>query len=103
MYKIGIIGERDSVLAFMALGYTVLEAADADAARAALRTAVQSGEFAALFIEESLALSIAEEIARYRDDPIPAITVLPGKGGSMGTGAAALKNAMERAVGADIL
>ena len=103
MYKIGIIGGRDDVLAFMALGYTVFEAADPEAAKIALRSAVQSEEFAVLFIEESLALAIGEEIARYRDDPTPAITVLPGKNGSMGTGAAALKNAMERAVGADIL
>ena len=39
----------------------------------------------------------------YKDEPLPAITVLPGKDGSKGYGAAAIKNAMERAIGADIL
>ena len=29
MYKIGIIGERDSVLGYMAIGFAVHEAADA--------------------------------------------------------------------------
>ena len=103
MYKIGMIGARESVLCFMALGYTVLEATDAEGAKAALRAAVQSEEFAVLFIEEALAAQIPEEIARYRDAQIPAITVIPGKNGSLGMGEAALKNAMERAVGADIL
>lgn len=32
MYKIGIIGERDSVLGYMAIGFAVHEAADAAAA-----------------------------------------------------------------------
>ena len=103
MYKIGMIGARESVLGFLALGYTVLEATDAEGAKAALRAAVQSEEFAVLFIEEALAAQIPEEIARYRDAQIPAITVIPGKNGSLGMGEAALKNAMERAVGADIL
>ena len=34
MYKAGIIGERGSVLGFMALGFSVLEAEDTAAARA---------------------------------------------------------------------
>lgn len=103
MYKIGIIGERESVSLFAALGYAVFEVTDAEGARQALLTAAQTDEFAVLFIEESLAAAIPEAIARYRSVPTPAVVVLPGKNGSLGMGAAALKNAMERAVGADIL
>ena len=103
MYKIGIIGTRESVLPFMPLGYSVFEAQTSDEACAALHTAAKSGEFAVLFLEECFAAELQDAIARYKDAPLPAITVLPGKGGSLGMGAAALKNAMERAVGADIL
>lgn len=103
MYKIGIIGERESVLPFMALGYTVLEASNAEEARTALHTAAKSEEYAVLFILEHLAEELAEDIQRYKDTPLPAITVIPGKNGSKGHGLAALKRAMERAVGADIL
>ena len=52
---------------------------------------------------EALAAAIPSDMARYRSKLLPAITVLPGKNGSMGMGAAAIKNAMERAIGADIL
>lgn len=103
MYKIGMIGTRESVLPFMALGYTTFEAQSEDAARELLHTAAKSGEFAVLFLEECYAAALQDEVARYKDSPLPAITVLPGKNGSLGMGAAALKNAMERAVGADIL
>ena len=45
MYKIGMIGERDSVIGYMALGFAVHEAEDADAARAVLHKLAKDGEY----------------------------------------------------------
>ena len=103
MYKIGMIGAPESANVFLTMGYTVMEARNATEAAEALHRAAPSGEFAVIFIEEGLAAAIPEDMARYANAPLPAITVLPGKDGSMGMGAAAIKNAMERAIGADIL
>ena len=103
MYKIGIIGDRASVAGFMALGFSVFEADDPTSAREALRRAVASGEYAALFVIESIAREIGEEIDRCKDLLIPAVTVIPGKEGSTGYGIESLKKATERAIGADIL
>ena len=50
MYKIGIIGDRDTVLGFMALGFSVQEAADANEAGKRLSEMVKSGEYAVIFI-----------------------------------------------------
>ena len=44
-----------------------------------------------------------EERAKYKDMPLPAITVIPSSKGSRGYGMANIKSAVERAVGADIL
>lgn len=103
MYKIGIIGERHTVYAFAALGFSIFEAADPQEARAALRRAAASEEYAILFIIDTLAEQIEDELARYRDALLPAITVIPGGEGSTGYAMAKLKAATERAVGADIL
>jgi len=103
MYKIGIIGERDSVLAFMALGFSVHEAADVESAGEILHKLVKSGEYATIFLVENYAKQLEEEIARYKDLPLPAITVIPGITGSTGYGMANIRSAVERAVGADIL
>ena len=103
MYKIGIIGATECVTAFLALGVTVFEALTPTEAAAQLHRAAESGEYAVLFIDEELAAAIEQDVARYKNVPLPAITVLPGKNGSKGYGAAAIKNAMERAIGADIL
>ena len=103
MYKIGIIGERDSVLGFMALGFSVHEAQDAEQAAKKLQALVKSGEYAVIFLTENLAAQMEEELGQYKDMPLPAITVIPSSKGSRGYGMANIKSAVERAVGADIL
>lgn len=103
MYKIGIIGDRDSVLGFMALGFSVHEAQGSADAADRLDQLVRSGEYAVIFVTEELALGMQEDMARYKDMPLPAITVIPGASGGTGYGMASIKSAVERAVGADIL
>ena len=49
-----------------------------------------------------LAQSMAAEIARYQNDMLPAVILIPGKGGALGLADRALHAAVERAVGADI-
>ena len=103
MYKIGIIGERDSVLGFMAIGFAVHEASDPETARDILHTLAKQGDYAIIFIVENYAEALAEDIACYKDEPLPAVISIPGRAGSSGYGMAAIKSAVERAVGADIL
>ena len=103
MYKIGIIGDRDSVLGFMALGFSVHEAQKSADAAEKLHELVKSEEYAVIFITEELAVAIEDDIAKYKDMPLPAITVIPGADGGTGYGMANIKSAVERAVGADIL
>ncbi len=103
MYKIAIIGERDSVMGFMAIGFSVHEAADPATAARILHTLARDDEYAIIFVVENLAARISEDIARYKDKPLPAVISIPGVGGSDGSGMAAIKSAVERAVGADIL
>lgn len=103
MYKIGIIGERDSVLGFMAIGFAVHEAPDPDTAAKILHKLARDEDYAIIFIVENYARVLAEDIARYKDSPLPAVISIPGRSGSDGSGMAAIKSAVERAVGADIL
>ena len=103
MYKIGMIGERDSVIGFMALGFAVHEAEDVDGARALLHTLAKNSEYAIIYIVENYAIALAEDIAKYKDAPTPAIICIPGKSGTTGYGLAQVKKAVKRAVGADIL
>ena len=102
--RVGIIGDRDSVLGFMALGYTVCEATDAESARKALRNLAEDQSIGIIFVTEALAPELSEDIDRYKNSPLPAIITIPAAGGvGSGYGMQALHRAVERAVGADIL
>ena len=103
MYKIGMIGERESVLGFLALGFSVHEVSDAEQAEQLLHRLVRSDEYAVIFITEQYAMQLENSIASYKERPLPAIVSLPGKGGSVGYGMNSIRHAVERAVGADIL
>ena len=50
-----------------------------------------------------VAQELQRDIDRYKDNPKPAIILIPGREGSLGLGQSALKAAVERAVGSDIL
>jgi V/A-type H+-transporting ATPase subunit F len=103
MSKIAMIGERDSVLGFLALGFSVYEAEAAEEAEALLHTLARTEEYAVIFITEHLAMQMEESIAQYKERPMPAIVSIPGKDGSVGFGMNNIRHAVERAVGADIL
>lgn len=102
MYKIAVMGDRDSVLGFRALGLDAYFA-DTPAQAAPILYRLAHDETAVIYITEQLAGGMAEEIARYKDSVTPAIILIPGKQGSLGIGMSSLKSAVERAVGADIL
>ena len=107
MYKIAVLGDRDSVLGFKALGLDTFFAEDAEQARHTLQQLARPAaggaeEYDFIYISVQLASLLQEEIARYKTSVTPAIILIPGKGGSLGLGAQALQSAVERAVGADI-
>ncbi len=91
-------------MGFKALGLETRPAANAAEAISALRALTRdSGEYAIIYIEENLAAQMSSEIDKFKDSPTPAIILIPGREGSMGLGQSALKAAVERAVGTDIL
>ncbi len=101
MYKIAVLGDRDSVLGFKALGLDTFFAEDAEEARHTLHRLAREN-YAIIYVTEQLAGQLAEDIDRYKTQVTPAVILIPGRGGAMGLGAQALQSAVERAVGADI-
>ena len=101
MYKIAVLGDRDSVMGFKALGLDTFFVEEADEARHTLHR-IAKEEYAIIYVTEQLAQLIPADIARYKTETTPAVILIPGKTGSLGLGAQALQTAIERAVGADI-
>lgn len=102
MPKIAVLGDRDSVLGFRALGLDVIFADRKDEAVQQLHRLARA-DYAIIYITEDLAQTMTAEITKYQQAPSPAVILIPGRGGSLGVAQGALKSAVERAVGADIL
>lgn len=102
MYKIGVIGDRESVIGFRAVGLDVFPCAAGDEA-ARLVHELAAGEYAIIYITEGLAAQIEKETDKYKDSRLPAIIPIPNKDGASGNGMRNVREAVKRAVGADIL
>jgi len=102
MYKIAVIGDRESVLGFKALGLEVHFADEPTEARTILH-ALAKEEYAVIYLTEQLAAEMKTDIAAYTDNTVPAVILFPGKSGSLGIGMGRVHESVERAIGADIL
>ena len=103
MYKIAVIGDRDSVLGYMALGFAARPVSNADEAASALHSLARAGDIGVIFITEDMACQIEEDIAKYKDKLTPTVVPIPGRQGGTGYGMANLKNAALRATGSNVL
>jgi len=91
-------------MGFKALGLDVFPADDGEDALRLFRRLTRGGDsYAIIYVEENFASDLASEIEKFKDSPTPAVILIPGKDGPLGLGQSALKAAVERAVGSDIL
>ena len=102
MYKIAVMGDRDSIYGFAAVGLEPFPITDRDEAAAKLKE-LCDGDYAVIYITEALAAQLEKEIIHYGEKELPAIILIPGVSGNTGNGIAAVKRSVERAVGSDII
>jgi V/A-type H+-transporting ATPase subunit F len=112
-YKIAIVGNKDQILGFKALGITAKAANNPEEAREALFelnanvVSLPGGEsrkkYAIIFILEDLAIHLAkEDYKKLTKEALPAIIPIPGIKGTKGYGLLRIKKMVEQAVGSDI-
>lgn len=102
MANIGVIGDRDSVLLFKAVGLNVFfETEGAKASRTIHKLA--RGGYQVIFVTEELYKECGEAISKYKSEAVPAIIPIPSNQGTQGVGMAEMKSNVEKAIGADIL
>lgn len=114
-YSLAIIGPKDAILGFKALGVDAVNALNATEALEAINTLVKErvydtddsdgrAKYAIIFIMEELAKEIPEdEYKKISELMIPAVVPIPSHKGTEGYGLVRIKSFIERAVGSDIL
>lgn len=102
MYRVAVIGDKDSVLMFKALGVDVYTAVDGEDAKKLVKKLAQEN-FGIIFITEDFAAKIQDTIDKYREEMTPAIILIPSNKEDFGLGMADINKSVEKAVGANIL
>ena len=113
-FDIAIVGPRDAVIGFKALGLRALDVTYSNKAVQALydlKAELVKGEdgeerpkYAIIFIIESLARAIPEnDYQKLAAAALPAIIALPGPSGTTGFGITRLGQIVEKAIGSNIL
>jgi len=103
MDKTAIIGPKDAILGFKALGLTPANATNSEEALEQLQALKAEEQYAIIFIMEELAEGIREEdYDKLTQEALPAIIPVPGPKGSTGYGMKRISKFVEQAVGSDI-
>ena len=102
MHKVAVVGDRDSVLGFRALGVNVFTTIEADETRRIVDKLAKDN-YGIIFITEQLANLIPETIERYNNAVVPAVILIPSNQGTLGIGMDRINKNVEKAVGSNIL
>ena len=100
--KIAVIGDKDSVLAFKAVGVEVFDAVTAEEAQHLIKKLSQ-GDYAVVFIAEDLAEQIPETLQKAKLQTYPAVVPIPTTNEPTGFGLSGIKSDVEKAIGVDII
>jgi len=100
MHKIGVVGDKDSVLAFKAIGVDVFPVVE-EARKAIDKMAYN--DYAVIFVTEQLAQHLDETIERYNKKLLPSIILIPSNQGTLNIGKKRISDNVEKAVGVNIL
>ncbi len=97
MYKTAIIGDKESIYGFNAIGIEIFPVFSAEKAGEIIKR-LSNMVYALIYVTQDVAEKTLKVIDEYADSPLPAIIPIPGiKGGSYG--ADNLQKMIQRATG----
>ena len=102
MYKVAVVGDKDSILGFKALGVDVFPVVEKDEARRVVDTLARH-KYGIIFITEQTASLIPETIERHNNQMLPAVILIPSNQGTLNIGMDMINKNVEKAVGTNIL
>jgi len=102
MYKIALIGNRDTIIGFKLLGVSLFPTTEKDEAVEILTKLVKE-KYGVIFVTEEIARHLVEEIETLQKTSFTGITIIPSKLEKKNLGQKMLRKNIEKAIGTDIL
>lgn len=102
MDKIAVIGDRESIKGFAALGLDIFPC-DTHSEGEKIFKKLVNENYGVIYITEHIAMGLSKEIAKTDKMLTPSVVAIPGVIKSENVGREALKAAVIKAVGSDII
>ncbi len=99
--RIAAVGKKDAILPYKAIGVDIFPVENRDEFKDIIGKLVAE-KFAIILVTEDLAEDNSDIIKEYNEYIIPSIIPVPGTKGITGYGSKRLREAVKKAVGADI-
>lgn len=100
-YRLAVMGDRESIQGFAAVGLDTFPCEAPDEAAKLFRR-LCAGNYGVVYLTEETAEWLADELAEREEERLPAVIPIPGVKGNTGIGMRRLHQAVEKAVGVDI-
>ncbi len=102
MYQVAVLGDRDSVMGYRALGMTVV-VVDEPSKAANMIEQLIADHYAVIFLTEEVAEQNEAYLNQLRERRLPSIIPIPSLRGSTGLGIKRIEESVRSAVGVDLL
>lgn len=102
MHRIAVIGERDSIYGFAALGLEIFPVKNSKEAKTVVKRLINE-DLAVIYLTESIIAEIYDDLLELTAEMQVSIIPIPGVSGGSKLGMKALKESVIKAVGTDIL
>ena len=99
--KIAVIGDKDSVWAFQAVGVKVF-AASGDLDTENLLRELAREEYAVIFITEEIAETVRDTLEKFKSRVYPTVIAIPSGAGSTGYARMSMEDDIFKAIGTDV-
>ena len=102
MVKIAVLGDTESIKGFAAVGLDIYPC-DREENAEKIFSKIVSADYGVIFVTERLVPILKRQIDKTDKQLTPSVVPIIGVSGNNGAGTAALKAAVEKAVGSDII
>ena len=102
MHRIAVVGEKDSIYGFAALGLEVFSVKDTQEAKVVVKRLINDN-VAVIYLTESIIADIYDDLLRIAGDKLVSIIPIPSLLSDTKIGMESLRKSVVKAVGTDIL
>ena len=101
MYKIAVVGDKESILGFSAIGMDMYPAYEENDIKQIIPKLIEE-DYAIIYITEKVSIKAEKYLEKMKKNKIPAIITIPSNTGSLKYGEKRIKDMVQKAVGIEI-